>query len=463
MVLKKRHIILSAAVTFLVAACTQNDIFKMNTDEEQDVLIGFETFHEKSTKTATAATGEISGPSNFTRDANGNGGLGVWGFKGVPSAIPAASAVSNYTIDVSDENVFKPIFENVQVWYEDADDPMYGPKGFTYLIPKYWDKKAEYIFFAYAPYNNTLNASDEEIVSFDKTTGRFTVRDIESIQDISKHTGSGESLQYGGTGTVPNSTDKVYQAADATDVIDYLMARYETKQKYNGTNQAGKPGYADAYTSPDDYRQQTVGFTFRHMLSRITINLQAEDTPKGIKSMAVSYLTIDNMPGASTDKALFIQNSPTAATGTYTPSTWAGKTLQIINTDATTNANATSKSKLYILKDGSLSGETVTKPTDQKQSFYYYVAPSTADDPSTTGVTEKYILNIKYEITYLDGTTEEVDVDPIDLSSKLTALLQNRSYTLTINVDLNQILFCVNEVVGWGPAFEQEITVPESE
>ena len=56
-----------------------------------------------------------------------------------------------------------------------------------------------------------------------------------------------------------------------------------------------------------------------------------------------------------------------------------------------------------------------------------------------------------------------MDVDPIDLSSKLTALLQNRSYTLTINVDLNQILFCVNEVVGWGPAFEQEITVPESE
>ena len=459
MVLKRIHIILSAAVTILVAACSQNDIFKMSTDEEQDVMIGFETFHEKSTKTATAATGEISGPSNFTRDANGNGGLGIWGFKGTPTAIPAASDIADYTIDVSDADVFEPIFENVQVWYEDVDDPIYKPKGFTYLIPKYWDKKAEYIFFAYAPYNNTKNASNEEIVSFDKTTGRFTVRDIESIQDISKHTGSGESLKYGGTGTVPNSTDKVYQASDATDVIDYLMAKYETEQKYTGTNQVGKTGYYDAYTTPKDYRYQTVGFTFGHMLSKLVINLQADEQYSSIKSMTVDYLTIENMPGTPTDKAVFTQNSPTAAAGTFTPSTWAGKTLQIINTDATTNANATSKSKLYILKDGSLSGTVSTPPTAQKQSFYYYISPSTADDPSTIGVTEKYILNIKYAITFIDGSSEKFDANPIDLSGILTEFLQNRSYTLTINVALDNIFFNA-DVATWDSSLDQNITLP---
>ena len=452
MALKKRHKILLAVVAVIVAACSQNDTLKVAIDDSPEVLISFETFHEKSTKTA-AATGEISGPANFTRDAYGNGGMGVWGFKGTPDDIPAPSAVSTYTVDVSDEDTFIPVFENTQVWYEDVTDALFRPKGFTYLMPQYWDKQAEYIFFAYAPYNNSKNANNQDLVEFDKTTGCFTVRDIESVQDVSKHNNeTGESLQYGGTGA-----DHAYQAADATDVVDYLMATYETEQRYSGTNQMGKTGYDDAYTAPQDYRYQTVGFTFGHMLSKLTINIQPEEDPgTDIKSITVDSLTIDNMPESSSDKAVYTQNSPTAPAGTFVPATWTGKALQVINTDPTTNENATAKEKLYVVKGGT----TQTPPTTQKQSFYYFVVPNTADDPATTAI-EKYLLNIKYTVTHTNNATEVVDIEPIDLSDYITDMQQNRTYTLTISISIarEKIVFNASVVSQWTTGAQQNLVI----
>ena len=456
MALKKRHKILLAVVAVIVAACSQNDTLKVAIDDSPEVLISFETFHEKSTKTA-AATGEISGPANFTRDAYGNGGMGVWGFKGAPDDIPAPSAVSTYTVDVSDEDTFIPVFENTQVWYEDVDDALFRPKGFTYLMPQYWDKQAEYIFFAYAPYNNSKNAADQDLVEFDKTTGCFTVRDIESVQDMSKNNNkTGDALQYGGSGA-----GHAYQAADATGVTDYLMATYATDQKYSGTNQVGKPGYDPAYTTPeDDYRYQTVGFTFKHLLSKLYINIQADDDlGNDVKSITVDKLTIDNMPETSADVAVYTQTSPTAPAGTYTPANWTGKALHVIDTNPATNTNATSKNKLYVVKGGTAQ----TAPTTQKQSFYYYIVPNKADNPDTEGVTEKYMLNIKYSVTHLNDATDGFDIDPIDLSEYITEMQQNRTYTLTINIGIahDMIVFSANVVAEWATAHESNFTVKQ--
>ena len=463
-IIMKKFYLLAAAATILTA-CTNNE--KMTADLSYDgpVMIGFETYHEKSLKAAPDATGEISGPTNFT---SAHGGFGVWGYKGTPANIGEATG-SPKVVDISSTTNFTPIFENVKVWYEDEAIAAYKPKGFTYQVPKYWDKEAEYIFFAYAPYNKSTTTGDAPVVSLDRTTGNITVKDIESIQDMSKNNGgTGEALQYRGTGT-----EGAYQAADAAGVIDYLMAKYETNQKYTGTNQDTKDW--GQYTSNPDLRDQTVGFTFKHMLSRIVIKLQALETYKGVKSINVSYLAIDNMPEVKTDKAVFTQTSPTAADGTYSPNNWVGKKLQIINTDATVvgeianNANATSKTALYILKDGAgKKGETTTinademttivEPTPQPQSFYYYVAPSTADN-KTTDTEETYKLNIKYTITYVDNTTEVVTPEPIDLSGKLTEFVQNNSYKLTINVGLNQIYFTVDEVKGFTEVEEKTIEI----
>ncbi len=402
--MKKSYLMIAATATLLVA-CQRNEVFKDLVDDNETVMIGFETFHEKATK--ATATDAISAPENMT---SAHGGFGVWGYKAIDAAEASGAAA---TVNIS--SGYTTVFNNVKVWYESSSTKT---QGFTYAVPKYWDKNMEYIFFAYAPYDGT-NAS------IDNATGKITIADIASIQDVSKSTGSDQDLVYNGSNTAA--------------VTDYLMATYVTNQKLNSTNQNGK-GY--------DGKNQTVGFTFGHMLSKLQVNLQTSDTYSGIEYIKVTTLSIENMPASASTKASFTQTSPTAPAGVYTPASYTSA-LSIIGT------SGTSTSGLYILKGGSLSGDVVTAPTAQNQSFNYYVAPNT---PAGTG-TDKYLLNIGYTIKYVDGITEDVAITDVDLSEKLASLLQNNSYTLTIKVGLNQIFFTVDEIKGWVDQSAQEIEV----
>ena len=463
----KKFYLIATAVTMLTA-CTNSE--KMTNDLSYDgpVMIGFETFHEKATK--ATPTGEIIDKTKLTKD---HGGFGVWGYKGAPDDIVAASGSPNKTVDVSNpesptaENPAKytTIFENVQVWYVGNDYTATPSQGFTYKVPKYWDKGMEYIFFAYAPYDAT-NAS------INRETGNITIANIASIQDASSSNAS----------STPADDALVFSGSNTTGLTDYLMATYVTNQKLAeknttataiGTNQ----NYVDTEHGKNEYtyQEQTVGFTFGHMLSRIIINLQAASQYEGVKTMKVSYLSIKNMPEVNTDVTTFNQISPTAPDGEYTTTTWPGKTLQIINTNSTSdaNANATSKKELYILKGGygkNVVGETETvtinpnemtaivPPTYQNQSFYYYVAPN-APSGTSEAKTDHYYLDINYTIKYVDDVEENVVIQNVDLNSKLASMLQNNSYTLTIKVGLNQIYFTVDAVTGWTELDGQEIEI----
>lgn len=453
----KKFYLIATAVTMLTA-CTNSE--KMTADFSNDgpVMIGFETFHEKSTK--AAATGEISNPSDFDLDNDGNGGFGVWGFKGAPADIPASSDNSDYTLNVSNTTTFVPIFENVQVWYVDASNATYKPKGFTYKVPKYWDKNAEYIFFAYAPYDAT-NAS------LNKQTGKISIDNIPTIQDISasKPETSGESLVFGDD---TDAGDNVALRKDASGVIDYLMGTYVTEQKLVaanvnttaiGTNQNKGTGTDINYSG----QEQTVGFTFGHMLSKLQVTLKAKKEYPGIKSIAVNKLYIKNMPYSNATKTKFTQTSPTAPAGTYDNLAYTS-TLKIIDNNAASGDVATSKNSLYILKNGSLTSGTVSAPTNQPQTFFYYIAPN---DPVKNDGTDndKYLLDIDYTITYVDTykngendvpVTENVSLTDVSLTyldgetiKGLQKLEQNYSYTLTISVGLNQIYFTVDAVTDW--------------
>lgn len=465
----KKFYLIATAVTMLTA-CTNSEKLTADFSNDGPVMIGFETFHEKSTR--AAATGEITLPEHFVKDASGNGGFGVWGYKGAPDDIVAASGSPNATVNVSNpesptpENPAKytTIFENVQVWYENTTTPS---QGFTYRVPKYWDKGMEYIFFAYAPYDAT-NAS------INRTTGNITIANIASIQDASSSNAS--------SSPAPADDALVFSGSNTTGLTDYLMATYVTNQKLAeknttataiGTNQ----NYVDTENGKNEYtyQEQTVGFTFGHMLSRIIINLQAASQYEGVKTMKVSYLSIKNMPEVNTDVTTFNQISPTAPDGEYTTTTWPGKTLQIINTNSTSdaNANATSKKELYILKGGygkNVVGETETvtinpnemtaivPPTYQNQSFYYYVAPN-APSGTSEAKTDHYYLDINYTIKYVDDVEENVVIQNVDLNSKLASMLQNNSYTLTIKVGLNQIYFTVDAVTGWTENDAEDIEI----
>lgn len=430
----KKFYLIATAVTMLTA-CTNSEKMTADFSNDDPVMIGFETFHEKSTK-----VGAIESPENLT---DVSGGFGVWGYKGSATDIKTYGNddPSNDMDDLDKTAKFTNIFNNVKVWYEskvtyDTDKEHYH---FTYAVPKYWDKKSEYVFFAYAPWDETHATLSKK--------GIITISNIPGIQDVSKYSQSDEE----------KLSTRIYANSNTASVTDYLMAKYETDQRYDNspyTNQHEK-NYSDA--------EQTVGFTFGHMLSKLQVNVMANTQYSGVKEMIVNYLSIENMPALGTDveQTTFTQKSPTTSEGTYSP-TYYAKNLQIINNNNTenANANATSQTALYVLYDGSLNATThlPEAPSPQTQSFNYYVAPNNPAN-NTTEANKKHLLNISYTIEYVDGIKEDVILEDIDLSPYLSEMVQNNSYILNIKIALNEILFTAS-VTPWANSTTTEISVP---
>lgn len=402
----KKSYLMIAAVAALLASCSDNDSFKEAVDNE-NVLIGFETFHEKSTRAA------VSAKENLT---DANGGFGVFGYNNT-AKIDVANGSINMTTDGT-----TTVFDNVKVWYENSTTPT---RGFTYAVPKYWDKYKYYTFFAYAPWNGTAGK-----VTLDKSSGKFTRTDVKSLQSTNAATPS--------TVTVGGNSRKQYTDAVETSVIDYLIARCVPKQKYNETNQSSGTG-----------KEKTVGFTFSHILSKLNVIVKAKNEAtghqyKGVKDIQVTKLYIENLPNAASD-VTYSQNKTDDVAGTFAPSNYTTN-LNIIgegNNSLTTEA-------LYIL-DGGANGETLTAPTNYiDQAFHYWVAPN---EPTGTDH-DNYILNIDYTINYVDGTSDPF-TRTLDLSGAATAftsMAQNNIYNITVTIALDQIYFDVDEIVDWATA-----------
>lgn len=451
----KKFYLIATAVTMLTA-CTNSEKLTADFSNDGPVMIGFETFHEKTTK--ATVTGEIDSKDDFTKD---HGGFGVWGYKG-------NDATASTELKTLEESGYTTIFDNVQVWYVSSNFTETPTQGFTYLVPKYWDKGMKYIFFAYAPYDATKATIDWKTDANGKGKGIITISDIPSIQDLSKSNANPNAD--------PAQTDQdiVFSGSDQTKVTDYLMAtcvqnQYLTAANTTSTQSGTNQNYVDNDKAAYTKQEQTVGFTFGHMLSRITVKLKAATQYNGVMSMKVSYLAIKNMPEVKTDVTSFTQTAPTAAAGTYATSTWSGKTLQIINSGEG-NTNATSKNDLYILKNGvgkkdantttTIADEmtTIVPPGDQPQTFYYYVAPNTPSG-NAADFKDHYYLSIKYTIKYVDNVEENVVIENMDLNSQLASMLQNNSYTLNIKVGLNQIYFTVDAVTGWTEHDAEDIEI----
>ena len=370
----KKSYLMIAAVATLMASCSDNDNFKEAVDNE-NVLIGFETFHEKSTRAA------VTTRTDLTTD---NGGFGVFGYNHTDER-----AVTNGSISMSTTGTTK-VFNNVKVWYQQGADT----DGFTYAVPKYWDKYKFYTFFAYAPWN-------ESAVTLTEGTGKFVRTDVKSLQS----TNNASSVTVGSISRVK------YVDANETAVTDYLIATCVTGQKYNGTNQS-----SNTYTG----KEKTVGFTFSHILSKLNVTVKAKDEASGhkylgVKDIQVKSLNIENLPNASTNLT-YNQNAADGVAGTFSTTNYE-TTLNII-----TGSNALTTDPLYIL-DGGANGESLTAPTTYiDQAFHYWIAPN---KPTGTDH-DNYILNIDYIINYVDGTS-----DPLTSQEPLQPLLQWRRTTST--------------------------------
>jgi len=399
--MKKSYLIL-AAVAGLFASCSQNE--EIVTVVDEPIQIGFDAFADNLTRAAITAGTDLT---------DANGGFGVWGYK-APTAAQVTASSGTINVTTTGSSTMQKVFDNVKVWYEGASTPT---QGYTYAVPKYWDKNQFYAFFAYAPYS----ATDATIAD---ATGLITLSKIPAKQDLS----------VSGTTSV-NSVNYTTYTQTGTTVTDYLVASCAENQKMNATNQSSKT-YED--------HELTVGFTFAHILSQLKVNVKmaktGNDTYKGIQKLEVTNLNIENLPNYN-ETAAFTQTAVTATAGTYSPAAYT-TSLEIIG-----GTHPTSSDGLYLLAEGA-NGTPLVAPTHLTQSFLYYLAPNT---PSGTG-TDKYLLNIDYKITYVDGTVETISRSDIDLSAataNLTSFQQGYIYTLNINVDMNQIYFTVDSTGTW--------------
>ena len=416
-----------AAAAALFAACSSNDTFKQDVFENETELISFETYHGKLTRAAVIAEADLT---------SNNGGFGVFGFKHKNSR-----TAENGVIDLSDDNpennanYVSTVFDNVKVWYV-ADAPT---DNFTYAVPKYWDKLKKYTFFAYAP---QVAKADGDIkgIAFDQAKGLFKRNDIVALQSTNN------SVNNAG----PNSNRVQYgdSIETGTDLKDYLIAPYVPSQVSGGTNH--------------EQHKNTVQFTFSHILSKLNVYVRAKNEEgghkyAGVKDIQVKKLNIQNLPATSNEIATYAQIKTNEVAGNWTPEKYT-TTLNIIG-----GSEALSSDALYILDGGTGSATEVTaNPSYIPQEFHYFVAPNApVDDESTTDVNEgKYILNIDYDITYVDGT-----IDPytrsIDLSEKsaaFTSMVQNNIYKVIVTIGLDQIYFDVKTIDSWVPSDDSNDT-----
>ena len=428
--MKKSYLMIAAALIF--AACAKTDTFKSEILDNETELIGFETFHGKATRAA------ITAPTGLTKDNQGNGGFGVYGYKhdGTKTATNGIVSVENTT----------NVFDNVQVWYESNTTPT---RGFTYEVPKYWDKTKKYTFFAYAPYVAKATSTTTGI-KFDEETGLFTRTDIKSLQATNK--------------TLTRQTNSRVQylaTPDETEVTDYLIAPYVCNQEHSNTNQPS--------TSGNGY-EKTVGFTFYHILSKLNVKVQVKDEfatggheYKGVQDIQVTKLNIENLPNVS-EEVVYAQSSVEEGTSATVPAatykkTVGGSALNFTTTLSMIDANDTNAATagpLYILDGGSKNAQTgaITNPSDSiSQQFHYYIAPNTPVEEAANDGHDKYKLNIDYKITYVDGTVDpfsrSIDLSDATLNATITQMEQNHIYNIIVTIALDQIYFDVNTINDW--------------
>lgn len=151
----KKNYFLLAASTMMFAACAQTDMVNEVVTEEAPQAIGFETFSNKATRAVTAATALDSYHEAF----------GVWAYKTTKTD---GAVMDNY----------KVAYINSDWNYKDQENQSI----------KYWDKNADYTFYAYAPYAASGVTIENGVISI--AQGTYAAN--ENLQ--SKETVDGKSV-----------------------------------------------------------------------------------------------------------------------------------------------------------------------------------------------------------------------------------------------------------------------------
>ena len=454
--MKKIYLLLAA--TAVLGACSESDVIKEVVENE--VAIGFNGgFVDNATKAISGNNhGEMnatltSGVSEGTLCTDGNT-IEVWGWK-------TTKGTSTNT----------KIFDNQTVTYTASSTQ--STTKWVYTPLKYWDKTASYKFYATAP-KGAFTMPDEDDAT--PTDRKFQATDIPAVQVlINKDCDNLIKTAYNTDTDVPGT---------ASTAIDYLVADVVACS-------------AGAANQGNDATDKDVDFTFKHILSKLNVNVKTTDafnnSGEKYPQIKLTKLTLSfgeytpatestsaswsNLWYDTNDKYQFDQTTAGAVMpfGGTNPDTWT-----ITDDDNSAVASPTDNSYISFQEDESTTA-TGSTPKVAKQLLSttaatvasYFVAPTDQTKISSSAVNHVYVT-AEYEITYLeaDNTTKTVEkcVSEMTEVTKPTSstdttpvpafpsFVQNNVYTLDVVIGPRAIYFDV-EVAGWTDGATGTVTV----
>ena len=233
--MKKQYFMIAAAAT-LFAACAETDVINDIIEESAPQAIGFETFADKITRQVSNAT-----------DLNSyHGAFGVWAYKSTNSR--------------------EAVMPNYQVRYKvDGDNLTWEYAGVNDQTIKYWDKNADYEFYAYAPYNATnVNSSIN--------ARTITIKEGEYAANENLQSKIVDAMETGLSTTLNSKKFSGVGDNSSTASTDWMIA-----------NVVSKP-----IESNDTKTYGTVEEVFTHTMSKLVVKLKSTVANTVINSVSVN-------------------------------------------------------------------------------------------------------------------------------------------------------------------------------
>lgn len=391
--MRKSNLVLIAAAASMLASCGKDLIL----DNSQDVQapIGFASYSEKATRGTNTQTDLEYYHNTFavygTKQSTDDNTIIQYIFGG--NATEAAGVKDGVTCTYSgDDNL----------------DALYGE--WIYDFPRFWDKKGEYDFIAYAP------VSDNNPIRYKYNAAKAQVGDNGNdfvLKDGSSFILTGTNLQATSASTAEKL--KGFTGANGTD-IDLMTSG--SAPVSGATRTAGTK----------------VPLLFKHILSKLNVRVNKAESLYGY-NVTVKSIEIKGFKDKGTAYSEKIYSSTTPKQ--------SGWTAGVQDGDYTLAYNATLTSDLEeLLNEGNY---TDNAPSYTAGAPIYFIEslliPQTIADNQVT-------LKIRYRIergAYVDDRADEIDLyDVVDLRN----LLDRYNYTLNININPEIIKFDAT-VASW--------------
>ena len=272
--MKKSYLMMAAAVAMLTA-CSQTDVLNEAQVQDEAQAIGFSTYANKVTRTSSSADLEAYHKT-----------FGVWAYKTYGTA--ETVVMPNYVVAYDDNG------KGSNDWDYD------GTKGIAAgQSLKYWDKRASYQFFAYAPYNI-------DNVSIDGTSKVISIKDGQyaANENAQKAWGAQNNNVFTGTGisAAYNSTDWMIagvqsKAAGVNTLVEEqfshtmskLIVRFKTTDAFAETITVNSVAVNNVHGS-GEYSSDATGWTATDDAK--TISGQVGDIVAGQEFYSMEYLLI---------------------------------------------------------------------------------------------------------------------------------------------------------------------------